>query len=94
MNLLKNLMSRGRNRGAGSLGVVSDAVTPVSLLHHLSAYDNTHNLSVVPITNGFLICRRVYNSQGPDMIEATFAQTAEDLGPQLVAKMAAMRITK
>jgi hypothetical protein len=91
MKLLRRLM--GRNN-VGSLGVATDAVTPMSLLHHLSSYDNLISLSVIPITNGFLICRRVYNSQGPDMIEATYSQTAEDLGPQLVAKMAATRITK
>jgi hypothetical protein len=91
MNLLKSLM----NRPYGRSGVpVAEAAPQASLLHHLSAYDNANVLSVIPITNGFLICRRVYNPQGPDMIEATYSQTAEDLGPQLVAKMAATRITK
>ena len=63
-------------------------------LLHLANPENPKALSVVTIRNGFLICSRTYNPNGPDKVEAIFAETADNLGPMLVAEMAAMRITK
>ena len=51
-------------------------------------------LTVVAIRNGFLVTRRVYNPNGPDRIEATYAATADDLGPQIIAELAQLRLTK
>ena len=51
-------------------------------------------LTVVAIRNGFLITRRTYNPNGPDRIEATYAANADDLGPQIIAELAQMRLTK
>ena len=52
------------------------------------------SLTVVAIRNGFLVTRRVYNPNGPDRIEATFAATADDLGSQIIAELAQLRLTK
>jgi hypothetical protein len=49
---------------------------------------------VIPIRNGFLVTRRTYNPQGPDRIDATYAADANDLGAQIIAELAQMRLTK
>lgn len=63
-------------------------------LLHMANPENPQALSVVTIRNGFLICSRTYNHNVPDKVEAIFVDTADNLGPMLVAEMAAMRITK
>jgi hypothetical protein len=64
------------------------------LLSMLASTEQAHNINIVPIGNGFLLCRRVYNTQGPDKITATYAKGAEELGPMLIAELATARITK
>ncbi len=64
------------------------------VLNMLSHWENKQNLSVVPINNGFLICTRVYNPNGPDYIEATHVADVETLGTTIVAQLAAMRLKK
>lgn len=71
--------------------VVAHESSPVSRLTHP---DNTAVLTIVPITNGFLVTRRVYNSNGPDHIEARFVATADQIGTEVIALMAVTRITK
>jgi hypothetical protein len=46
------------------------------------------------VRNGFLICRRTYNPNGPDKVDAVYAATIEDLGPLIVAELATVRLTK
>jgi hypothetical protein len=56
--------------------------------------DANRAVSVTVIRNGFLLIRRTFNPNGPDKIDALYAATAEDLGPTLVAEMAAIRLIK
>jgi len=66
----------------------------VTALHRIADPDNMSAVSVVAIQNGFLVCRRLYNPNGPDTVTANYVATAEELGPTLVAVLAAQRITK
>jgi hypothetical protein len=66
-----------------------DGGTPLLIL---SAQDNPAALSVVPIRNGFLVCSRVYNPNGPDRVEATFTSGIGELSDTLVAQMTAARL--
>jgi hypothetical protein len=63
-------------------------------LHMLSSADNSVAHVVTPIRNGFLVSTRAYNPNGPDKIDAVYAASADELGPLLVAEMAARRLTK
>jgi hypothetical protein len=56
--------------------------------------DNPATHVVTPIRNGFLISTRAYNPNGPDKVDAVYAASADELGPVLVAEMAARRLTK
>lgn len=89
MNLLGKLM---RNRVWGTPSPPHEGGN--SLLDVMSHSEAPATLTVLPIRNGFLICRRIYNSTGPDEVLALFVATAEELGPLLVAEMAAMRLKK
>jgi hypothetical protein len=46
------------------------------------------------VRNGFLLCRRTYNPNGPDKVDAIYAATAEELGPLIIAELAMVRLTK
>lgn len=65
-----------------------------SLLDMLSSTEQTQNINIVPVANGFLLCRRVWNPNGPDKLTATYAAGAEELGPMLIAELATARLTK
>lgn len=88
MNWLRRLFA-GTNRG-GMVASRSDA----SPLHYVSDQDNPASISVIPIQNGFLLTRRKYNPNGPDAVTATFIATPDELGPALVADLAAARLSK
>jgi len=85
-------------RLAHSLGGAAAPNTPevvaAPMMHRLVDPDNPVSINVIAIRNGFLAAYRVYNPNGPDRIDATFAPSAEELGPLLVAMLAAQRITK
>ena len=87
-----------RARFAHPLGAAAKRNTPevvaAPLMHRLADPDNPASINVISIRNGFLAAYRVYNPNGPDSIEATFASSAEELGPLIVAMLAAQRITK
>lgn len=94
-------MSWLRNKLLRWLGLYSgvDAATPIKSnecvpLALLGSWENPKSLVVVPVKNGFLICNRIYNPNGPDNIEAVFAPDADALGPMLIAEMTAMRLKK
>lgn len=82
--------------GTGSVGV--DSVAPRadanSLIGELAHPGHNQSFNVAPIRNGFLLLRRTYNPNGPDRIDAVYAASAEEIGPLLVAELAASRITK
>lgn len=63
-------------------------------LHMLSSADNPATHVVTPIRNGFLVSTRAYNPNGPDKVDAVYAASADELGPLLVAEMAARRLIK
>jgi hypothetical protein len=63
-------------------------------LHMLSSAENPATHVVTPIRNGFLVSTRSYNPNGPDKVDAVYAASADELGPLLVAEMAARRLTK
>jgi hypothetical protein len=63
-------------------------------LQMLTSTDNPATHVVTPIRNGFLVGTRAYNPNGPDKIDAVYAASADELGPLLVAEMAARRLTK
>jgi hypothetical protein len=63
-------------------------------LHMLTSMDNPATHVVTPIRNGFLVSTRAFNPNGPDKIDAVYAASADELGPVLVAEMAARRLTK
>jgi len=65
-----------------------------ALLDMLASTEQTQNINIVPVANGFLLCRRVWNPNGPDKLTATYAAGAEDLGPMLIAELATARLTK
>jgi len=65
-----------------------------SVLQMLSSADNLMTHAVTPIRNGFLISTRTFNPNGPDKVDAVYAASADELGPVLVAEMAARRLTK
>lgn len=65
-----------------------------NLLHQMADYTNPTAVSIIPVRNGFLICRRIYNPNGPDRVDAAYAATVEDLGPLIVAELATVRLTK
>ena len=90
MSLLRRMI-----RGAGSsIGVVAEAPRRSHMLDAMTEEGSPGSLTVVAIRNGFLITRRTYNPNGPDRIEATYAANADDLGPQIIAELAQMRLTK
>jgi hypothetical protein len=68
-----------------------DGATLLSIMSHT---ESPNTVTALPIRNGFLICRRVYNPNGPDKVEATFAASAEEIGPLLIAEMAVTRLNK
>lgn len=80
-------------------GPQPDVATPVAassngMLGVLASEEHSGTVMVAPIRNGFLVCRRTYNPQGPDRISAQFASDADTLASLLVAEMAAARLTK
>jgi len=90
-NIMRWLQS---SNSMGPGGLLKGSEGGDELLSTLASTDQPHNINIVPIGNGFLLCRRVYNSQGPDKITATYAKGAEELGPMLIAELATARITK
>lgn len=89
-NMVRNWLHRRSPVGLISAGSEGG----VTAVHHMSAVDNPDAFSVVAIRNGFLICRRVYNPNGPDKLEAVYAASADELGSTLVAEMTAHRLKK
>jgi hypothetical protein len=75
-------------------GVRASAGSANPTLQMLASTEAAAAIFVVPIRNGFLLCRRSYNPNGPDPVEATYADTVEALATLLVADMAAQRLTK
>ncbi len=71
--------------------IKGENLSPLPMMAH---WENPKAMVVVPVKNGFLICNRVYNPNGPDPIEATYAPDAAALGPLLIAEMTAMRLKK
>ena len=65
-----------------------------SAVANLTSMDNPATHVVTPIRNGFLVSTRSYNPNGPDKVDAVYAATADELGPLLVAEMAARRLIK
>lgn len=65
--------------------------SPLPMMSH---WENPKALVVVQVKNGFLICHRIYNPNGPDAVEATFAPDADSLGPMLIAELAVLRLKK
>lgn len=64
------------------------------LLPLIATPDNPAAIYVVGIRNGFLLCRRTYNPNGPDAIDATFAGTVDELSVALVNTLATQRLTQ
>jgi len=94
MNWLRKVAHRWLNpMPVGSNPVASDQY-PVPMLLQMSSPDNPSACSVVAVRNGFLLCRRTYNQNGPDKVDAVYAATAEDLGPLIIAELAMVRLTK
>jgi len=85
-----------QSAGSGSNGKDAAMAMPKRshMLDALSEEGAIGALTVVAIRNGFLITRRVYNPSGPDQIVATYAATADDLGSQIIAELAQLRLTK
>ena len=92
MNWLRKIVRRWLD-AVPATGAES-AISRGNLLDHIADYSNPAAVSVVPVRNGFLICRRVYNPNGPDRVDAVYAATIEDLGPLIVAELATVRLTK
>lgn len=67
-------------------------VNPSHNLQMLVHEDNNATISVSPITNGFLLSQRRSGPYGPDMIDATFVGTPDELGPTLVSLLAQQRL--
>lgn len=65
--------------------------SPLPMMSH---WENPKSLSVVQVRNGFLICHRIYNPNGPDNVDAIFAPDADSLGPMLIAELSALRLKK
>jgi hypothetical protein len=85
-----------QSAGSGSNGKDSVMAMPKrsQMLDAMTEEGAMGTLTVVAIRNGFLVTRRVYNPNGPDRIEATYAANADDLGPQIIAELAQLRLTK
>jgi len=84
-------MLQGVSSGANP---VAEAPRRSHMLDAMTEEGSPGSLTVVAIRNGFLITRRTYNPNGPDRIEATYAANADDLGPQIIAELAQLRLTK
>jgi len=84
-------MLQGVSSGANP---VAEAPRRSHMLDAMTEEGSPGSLTVVAIRNGFLVTRRVYNPSGPDQIVATYAATAEDLGSQIIAELAQLRLTK
>lgn len=94
MNWLRKRVLRWLHKDA-MIGVPEKARDDgMMLLNMLSHTESPNTVTAVPISNGFLVCRRAYNANGPDKVTAVFAATAEEIGPLLIAEMAVMRFTK
>lgn len=91
MNWLRGLMLRWLGFHQPSMALHDDGVTP---LHFMAHRDNPDAFSVVPIRNGFLVCRRKNNPNGPDPVEAVFVASADELGSTLLAEMVSRRLVK
>jgi hypothetical protein len=92
MNWLRKIVRRWLDAVPAANGEA--AISRGNLLDQMSDYSNPTAVSVVPVRNGFLICRRTYNPNGPDKVDAVYAATIEDLGPLIVAELATVRLTK
>jgi hypothetical protein len=84
-------MLQGASNGAGP---IVEAPRRSHMLDAMTEEGSPGSLTVVAIRNGFLVTRRVYNPSGPDQIVATYAATADDLGSQIIAELAQLRLTK
>lgn len=92
MNWLRDLMLRWL--GFHQPSVAAKSNDGGALLSILSHSESAGVLTVLPIRNGFLICARTFNPNGPDKIDAVYTASADELGPLLVAEMATRRLTK
>jgi len=94
MNWLRKRVLRWLHKDT-MIGVPKEARDDgMTLLGILSHTESPNTVTAVPISNGFLVCRRTYNSNGPDKVTAVFAATAEEIGPLLIAEMTVMRFNK
>lgn len=84
-------MLQGVSSGAAP---IAEAPRRSHMLDAMTEEGSPGSLTVVAIRNGFLVTRRVYNPSGPDQIVATYAANAADLGPQIIAELAQLRLTK
>lgn len=95
MNWLRKAILRWLHKSDGrNAGLLKGPDGGPALLDMLASTEQTQNINIVPVANGFLLCRRVWNPNGPDKLTATYAANAEDLGPMLVAELATARLTK
>jgi hypothetical protein len=76
----------------GIRGAQPEVHIPVTHLHPL--VDDQSAISVVPITNGFIVMRREHNPTGPDPITAAYAPDGEELAKTVIAMLAVRRLTK
>jgi len=90
MSRLRRIL-QGVSSGAAP---IAEAPRRSHLLDAMAEEGSPGSLTVLAIRNGFLITRRTYNPSGPDRIDATFAANADDLGPQIIAELAQLRLTK
>lgn len=97
MNWLRRAILRWLHGGSDSktsAGLLKSADGTHALLDMLASSEQTQNINIVPVSNGFLLCRRTWNPNGPDKLTATYAAGAEELGPMLIAELATARLTK
>lgn len=70
------------------------ARTGNSQLMNLVHEDSPSVTTVTAISNGFLLCKRQYNPNGPDQIRATYAADAVALAELVTVELTVTRMTK
>lgn len=90
MNWLRKALLRWLHRPVPEVAPRSANSQVMNLAHE----DSPSVMTVAAISNGFLLCKRQYNPNGPDQIRATYAANAVALAELVTVELTVTRMTK
>ena len=90
MNWLRKALLRWLHGPAPEVAPRSTNSQLMNLVHE----DSPSVMTVTAISNGFLLCKRQYNPNGPDKIRAVYAANAVALAELVTVELTVARMTK